>query len=70
MKNKVFTVKEQVNFTFYCIFILFLGSLTFPFFSRFYLAGNPYHLFLLALTCGLFGACCNIATYVVTSIEG
>ncbi|MDP9249144.1 MAG: EamA family transporter [bacterium] len=52
--------REQVRFTFQIIAILFLGSLTFPFFSPFHLSGNYYHLFLLFLVCGVFGAGCNL----------
>src|SRR3989344_93979 len=64
INNKEYTVREQIIFTFQRILILFLGSLTFPFFSRFYLDSNYYHLFLLALVCGLFGASGNILQYL------
>lgn len=51
---------EQVRFTFQIIAILFLGSLTFPFFSPFFVAGNYYYLLFLFLVCGIFGAGCNL----------
>ncbi len=77
-KKKDLESSEQIRFTFQIIFTLFLGSLTFPFFSPFYIAGNHFYLFLLALTCGAFGAGCNILSTVsqkhldagVTSIVG
>jgi len=77
-KKKDLESSEQIRFTFQIIFVLFLGSLTFPFFSRFYITGNHFFLFLLALTCGIFGAGCNILSTIsqkhldagVTSIVG
>ncbi len=64
IKQKEFTTREQITFTFHCISMLFLGSLFFPFFSPFYISGNPIYLFLLALTCAIFGASSNIASYI------
>ncbi len=63
-KKKDLESSEQVLFTFQIIFILFLGSLTFPFFSRFYLAGNYFHLFLLSVTCGIFGVGANLFSII------
>ena len=63
-KKKDLESSEQILFIFQSIFILFLGSLTFPFFSRFYLAGDYSYLFLLALTCGIFGAGCNLLSVI------
>lgn len=64
LKHKEYTIPEQINFTFQCIGILFLGSLFFPFFSPFYISGGFWHLFFLALICGVFGAGSNIASYL------
>jgi drug/metabolite transporter (DMT)-like permease len=64
IKQKEFTVSEQITFTFQCISMLFLGSLFFPFFSPFYLSGGFWHLFSLALICLVFGTASNIASYV------
>jgi uncharacterized membrane protein len=64
LKHKEYTTKEQVNFTFKCISILFLGSLFFPVFSPFYLSGGWVNLLSLALICGVFGASSNIASYL------
>jgi uncharacterized membrane protein len=77
-KKKDLESSEQIRFIFETIFILFLGSLTFPFFSHFYLAGNYFFLFSLAFICGIFGAACNICSIVaqkhldagVTSVVG
>jgi drug/metabolite transporter (DMT)-like permease len=63
LKARDFTTREQITFTFQVILILFIGSFTFPFFSPFYLSGNVYYLFFLALMCGLFGAGSQIASY-------
>ncbi len=63
-KHKEYTTAEQITFTFQCIFMLFLGSLFFPFFSPFYISGGFFYLFLLALTCAFFGTASNIASYV------
>jgi len=43
---------------------LFLGSLFFPFFSKFYIAGDYSYLIFLALICGAFGAFGNILQYL------
>jgi drug/metabolite transporter (DMT)-like permease len=64
LKNKEYTIPEQLTFTFKCISMLFVGSLFFPFFSSFYLSGGFSHLFFLALICGVFGASSNIAGYL------
>lgn len=77
-KKKDLESNEQIRFIFQIIFIIFLGSLTFPFFSPFYLVGNYFYLFLLALTCGVFGLGVNILSIIsqkhldagVTSIVG
>jgi drug/metabolite transporter (DMT)-like permease len=63
-KKKDLASTEQVLFTFQLIFILFLGSLTFPLFSRFYIAGNHLHLFLLALVCGICGIGANLFSII------
>jgi len=59
-KKKDLQSSEQILFTFQIIFILFLGSLTFPFFSHFYIAGNYLYLTFLALVCGVFGIGTNL----------
>lgn len=64
LKNKEYTTKEQIDFTFKCISMLFLGSLFFPFFSPFYLSGGFWYLLFLAITCAVFGAMSNIAGYL------
>ncbi len=77
-KKKNLKSNEQIHFLFQVIFILFLGSLTFPLFSRFYLTGNYFHLFLLTLISGIFGTGCNLLSIMaqkhldasVTSIVG
>lgn len=63
-KKKDFDSSEQIRFTFQVIFILFLGSLSFPFFSHFYIAQNHVQLFLLALICGVFGAGTNLLYFI------
>ncbi len=63
-KKKDFSSSEQIYFTFQVIFILFLGSLSFPFFSHFYIASNHTYLLLLALACGVFGAGTNLLYFI------
>ncbi len=63
-KHKEYTTAEQINFTFQCVFMLFLGSLFFPFFSPFYLSGGFWKLLVLGLVCGVFSAGSNIASYL------
>ena len=65
LRDRIFTVREQITFTFQVLSIMFTGSLFFPFFSPFYIHGDLYHLFLLALVCGVFGAATNILQYIV-----
>jgi drug/metabolite transporter (DMT)-like permease len=64
LKHKEYTTPEQITFAFQSIFILFLGSLIFPFFSPFYISGGFLKLTLLALACGVFSAGSNIASYL------
>ncbi|MFZ2149543.1 MAG: EamA family transporter [Minisyncoccia bacterium] len=64
LRDKSFTPKQQISFTFQCIAVLFAGSLLFPFFSPFFLNPNYSKLFFLALVCGLFGAAFNVLQYV------
>jgi drug/metabolite transporter (DMT)-like permease len=64
IKNKQFTSRQQITFTFHCMLFLFAGSLFFPFFSDFYLTGNYAHLIFLAVTCSIFGATANILSYI------
>lgn len=64
IRDKTFTAAEQINFTFKVIFILFLGSLTFPFFSPFYISGGAFRLIALAVMAGVFGAGCNMLQYI------
>jgi drug/metabolite transporter (DMT)-like permease len=54
----------QIRFVFQVVLIAFFGSLLFPFFSPFYLAGNPYYLILLTIVCGLFGALSNMTSMI------
>lgn len=63
-KHKEYTTAEQITFAFQCVLILFLGSLSFPFFSPFYLSGGFWKLFVLGLICGVFSAGSNIASYL------
>jgi len=63
-KRKDLESSQQVLFTFQIIFILFLGSLAFPFFSQFYLAGGHLNLFLLALACGILGIGANLFSII------
>ncbi len=63
-KKRDLESREQIRFVFQVVFITFLGSLLFPFFSKFYLAGNPYYIFFLVLTCCVFGAGTNIANII------
>jgi hypothetical protein len=59
-KKKDLDSKDQVLFTFQIMFILFLGSLLFPFFSRFYISENHLYLLFLSLICGIFGIGANL----------
>jgi drug/metabolite transporter (DMT)-like permease len=63
-KKRDLESSEQILFTFQIIFILFLGSLTFPLFSPFHLTGNYLHLFLLALVCGVCGIGANLFSII------
>lgn len=63
-KKKDLDSNAQALFTFQVIFILFLGSLTFPLFSPFYLSSNYLHIFLLALVCGVCGIGANLFNIV------
>ncbi len=58
-KKRDLASRDQIRFTFQTFLILSLGSLAFPFFSSFYIKGNFLHLFLLSLTCGIFGMACG-----------
>lgn len=51
--------REQIDFAFKVTLVTVALSLLIPLFSPFQLTGNPYHLFLVALVCG-------IAPYEVT----
>ncbi|KKU55629.1 MAG: hypothetical protein UX77_C0009G0005 [Parcubacteria group bacterium GW2011_GWA1_47_11] len=64
IRDKEFTARQQITFTFQCVMFLFIGSLFFPFFSDFYLAGNYAYLVFLAVTCAIFGAAGNILSYI------
>ncbi|MFA6520449.1 MAG: EamA family transporter [Candidatus Paceibacterota bacterium] len=64
IRSKTFTPSEQINFTFKVIFILFLGSLTFPLFSPFYISNDTFKLVALAVVAGIFGAGCNMLQYI------
>lgn len=56
--------KEQIDFAFKVTLVTVVLSLLIPFFSPFQLTGNPYHLFLLALVCGVGGAGLYITSYI------
>jgi len=63
-KKKDFGYRDQVSFSFHVFLFLVIGSLAFPFFSRFYLSGDSFYLFLLSLVCGVFGAACFVTNYI------
>lgn len=63
-KKRDLASNDQIRFVFQIVLIAFLGSLLFPLFSPFYLAGNLNHLFLLVLICGIFGAATNICNII------
>ncbi|MEK7499159.1 MAG: DMT family transporter, partial [Patescibacteria group bacterium] len=54
----------QIDFAFKVMSITAIFGLFTPFFSPFYIQGNPIYLFLLALLCGMFGAGYFISSYV------
>lgn len=56
--------KSQIDFAFKITLIVVALSLFIPLFSPFKIEGNPYHLFLLACVCGIFGAGTIIANYI------
>lgn len=64
IKGKEFTARQQITFTFHCMLFLFAGSLFFPFFNDFYLAGDYRFLLFLAVICAIFGASANILGYI------
>ena len=43
----------QINLAFWVTFIAAILSLSFPFFSQFFISGNKLYLFFLALVCGI-----------------
>lgn len=55
---------EQIDFAFRVTVVTVVLSLLIPLFSPFQLTGNPYHLFLLALVCGVGGAGLYITSYI------
>ncbi len=55
--------KGQIHFAFQVTFITIVLSLVLPFFSTFYLEGNPLYLVGLSLVCGIFGAGYFISSY-------
>lgn len=56
--------KEQVDFAFKVTLVTVVLSLLIPLFSPFKLDGNPYHLILLSLVCGVGGASFFAASFV------
>jgi drug/metabolite transporter (DMT)-like permease len=64
MREKGGDAKGQIQFAFHIFCILSVFSLLLLFFDLFSLHGNPYYLFLLSLTCAIFGALTSISAYV------
>lgn len=56
--------REQIDFAFRVTLVTVVLSLLIPLFSPFQLSGNPYHLFLLTLVCGICGAGFFATTYI------
>lgn len=63
-KTKGGDSRNQINFAFKVTLVGVVLSLLIPFFSPFKLEGNPLIIFLLALTCGVFGAGAFVTSYV------
>lgn len=55
--------KGQIHFAFQVAFVTVILSLLLPLFKPFYIQANMYHLVLLSLVCGLFGAGYFISSY-------
>lgn len=56
--------KDQIDFAFKVTLVGVVLSAAIPFFSPFYIEGDPYRLFLLAFICGICGAGSFITSYI------
>jgi drug/metabolite transporter (DMT)-like permease len=63
-KKRNLDSREQISFVFQILLFVCVCSLSFPFFSSFYIAGNKLFLLFLFLTCGIAGAGSNIASMI------
>ncbi len=63
-KTKNIENSGQINLAFWVTFIAAILSLSFPFFSNFYIAGNKFYLCFLAFVCGITGIGVYVFSYI------
>jgi len=63
-KTKNIENKGQINLSFWVVFIGAILSLSFPFFSDFFISGNKFYLIFLAFICGIAGAGTSVFSYI------
>lgn len=63
-KTKNIENNGQINLSFWVTFIAAILSLSFPFFSDFFISGNKFYLVFLAVICGVTGTFVYIFSYI------